>query len=138
MGLSISASAAIIFVASVIVFSSVLGAMDKAEQSIINAQQASMDRQGDALLTHITITGVDRDNRTISVLNDGSVTLSLSDVDIMLDGVLSNDRIVSESVQGVDDTDIWLPDEVLILQMNGDLDGAAIMVVVGDGITAYD
>ncbi len=137
MGLSISASAAIIFIASVIVFGNLLTAFDSGENALMDARSASMHRQNDMSVTHMTITGVDRENGTISIVNDGGLTLHVDQVELFLNGNLSNDLVSSRSVAGNQATDLWMSAETLTMHISSDLNGTQVQVVSENGFTAH-
>ncbi|MDW5562862.1 MAG: hypothetical protein SA339_06505 [Methanomassiliicoccus sp.] len=138
MGMSVSIATAIIFIASLISFASLAGALDQAQSSLIEAQKASASRDVEALHTSISLTEIDRPNGTIEVVNSGEVTLSLDELDIFINGTLSNERITSMTVQGHNDTKLWLSGEVLVIDLNGELSGAAIKIVTANGTSVYD
>ncbi len=137
MGLSISASAAIIFVASVIVFGNLLAAFDNFEQALVDARRESQDRQDGILHDRISITAVDVENRTVTLLNEGTETLSISSLDVFLNGTLSDDAIVSTSVNGSTSTNIWFPLETLVITVGSSLNDTLIRVVDANGVAAY-
>jgi archaeal flagellar protein FlaF len=137
MGLSISASASIIFVASVLVFGALLGAFNTAQHLVVDAQRSSNERVKDAMQTHITIIGVDGENSTIKVANDGSITLDLSGFDIFLNGTMSKQLITNISVDGNNSTRLLMPFETVEIVVNADLTGTPIEVVTGNGVKAY-
>jgi len=137
MGLSISASAAIIFIASVIVFGTLLGAFDSVQTSYLDAQRDAQDRTNDIMNTKIAITTLDLANGTLTIVNKGETTLAASEVNILIDGKLADDRVSSREVYGNIGSDLWMPGETLILTLSGNLTDASFMVVCGNGVTAY-
>jgi flagellar protein FlaF len=137
MGLSISVSAAIIFIATVIVFGNLLGAYDHFEQAVVDAQKDSYEREDGVLRDRIAITAVDVENRTISLTNEGSETIQVTSLDLFLNGTLSNDAIITFAVEGSPSTRLWFPGETLVMTVDGELNHTLIGVVDGNGVAAY-
>lgn len=138
MGMSVSIATAIIFIASLISFASIIGALDGAQDALTEANRMSSEREVDALHTSITIASIDRQNGTMRVINSGEVTLSVSETDILINGTLSNDRVSSMAVEDHDGSKIWLPGEALSISIDGGLEGAAIKIVTANGASVYD
>lgn len=138
MGMSVSIATAIIFIASLISFASVIGTLDQAQNSLIEAQRSSSERGVEALHTTISISSIDGQNGTIEVVNGGEVTLITNGTDLFINGTLSNDRITSMSIDGRTDTRLWLPGEVLTISVDGNLNGSAVKVLTANGASAYD
>ena len=137
MGLSISVSAAIIFIGTVIVFGNLLGACDNFEQALVDAQRDSNERENGVLHDRISISSVDVDDRTVSLANEGSETIHITSLDLFLNGTLSNDAIASMSVNGSSNTKLWFPGETLVLTVDSGLNETLIRVVDGNGVAAY-
>ena len=138
MGMSVSIATAIIFIASLISFATVIGTLDEAQSSILEAQRASSGREVDALHTSISIVSIDRANGTVMVVNSGEVTLTTYELDVFINGTLSNQLVSSLTIEGNNETKLWLPGEVLVISITGDLDGAAIKIVTANGTSIYD
>jgi archaellum component FlaF (FlaF/FlaG flagellin family) len=137
MGLSVSASVAILFVAVVIVFGTLLSAYDSAQHAQVKAQKDADDRQAGALQTRIAISGIDASNGTVSLVNQGSSTLSVDKLNVLLNGTLSDGSITSAMLNDGTSTGVWMPGEVLVLEFNGTLDGAQVMIVTENGVMAF-
>lgn len=138
MGMSVSIATAIIFIASLISFASIIGTLDEVQSSVLDAQRASSEREVAALHSSISIASIDRTNGTVEVTNSGEVTLTTNGLDILINGTLSNDRITSITIEGNNQTRLWLPGEVMVISVNGSLDGAAIKIVAANGASIYD
>jgi len=138
MGMSVSIATAIIFIASLLAFASVLGALDEVQSSVLEAQRSSSERGVDALHTSIVITSIDRPNGTIEVTNSGEVTLSYEGLNILVNGTLSNDQVSSMAVEGHNDSKLWMPGEVLTIGLTGNLEGASIKIMTANGASVYD
>ncbi|MBI0584385.1 MAG: hypothetical protein ISF22_09190 [Methanomassiliicoccus sp.] len=138
MGVSVSIATAIIFIASIISFGSVIGTLDQVQHSLTDAQASRSDRELTAIHTSVTMASVDRPNGTVEVANSGRVTLSTNELDVYINGTLSNDRISSIEVNGHAGSQIWLPGETVTVGLSGDLNGTAIMIMTGNGVPVYD
>jgi archaellum component FlaF (FlaF/FlaG flagellin family) len=136
--MSVSIATAIIFIASLISFASVIGTLDEIQGSVLEAQRTSSERIEETMRTSIAITSVDRQNGTIMVVNGGEVTLAANETDVFINGTLSNDRIVSMSIDGRSNTNLWMPGEVLIIGVDGNLNESAIKILTANGVSAYD
>jgi archaeal flagellar protein FlaF len=137
MGLSVSASIAILFVATVIVFGTLLSAYDGTQHTKLVAERDAADRHAVTLGTKITVADVDPGNGTVYIHNEGSQTLLVDHLDILVNGTLANSRINSTRLDDGTHTNIWMPGETLVMELNGPLTDAQIMVVTENGITAY-
>ena len=138
MGMSVSIATAIIFIASLISFASIVGTLDEVQDSVLEAQRNSSERAEEALRTSITITSVDRQNGTIDVMNGGEVTLTADELDVFTNGTISNERITSINIDGRGDTKLWMPGEILTISLDGDLNETAVKVLTDNGASAYD
>jgi len=137
MGMSVSVSTAIIFIAAIISAGSIISTLDEVQASMMDAQTASSERELMASQTDIAIRSVDRDNATIEILNQGRTTLHLASLDVLLDGQWSNDRIASMGIVGHPDSQLWLPGDVLKIQFADELTDKSIKIVTGNGIPVY-
>ncbi len=137
MGVSISVAAAIIFIASTVVFGTMISAFDGAQQSLIDAQRTSYDREQAASHTEILINTIDRENGTITMVNKGPITLPLYGLDIFLNGTLNNDAISAINITDHPDSKIWLPNDVLTIDFDHDLNETSVKIVTNNGVTIY-
>lgn len=135
MGLSVSAATAILFASSVICFGVLLGAVDKAQNSLVEAENSNNERLSAVQQTHIVIKEVNTSIGSILVENDGNTVLNIDDVQIILNGSLSNNVMIQ--VEGHPGSHIWAPSEGIEIQMPNDLNGTAVKVIVSNGATAY-
>lgn len=137
MGLSVSAAAAILFTAFVIIFGVVFEAVDHAQTSYSNALDSSFDRITEQKVTSMDIVTVDGTNDTITILNSGGSVLDPHAIDVMVNGVIVDRNITQMEVDGHIGTGIWAPQEQLVMHLSCHLDNARIKVVAGNGISAY-
>lgn len=137
MGMSVSAATAIMFTTFVILFGVVFGAIDHYQSSTINAQQQNLDREQEIRDTAIGLVSVNLTTDQIVLLNSGSSTIKLSDVDILMNGTYLQSSSYTVQVSGVSHTELWAPGEELIVQSSTDLEGARIKVTVNGWASVY-
>jgi archaellum component FlaF (FlaF/FlaG flagellin family) len=137
MGLSVSVSVAILFVATVIVFGTLLSAYDGSQHAQVEAQKDVVVRQAEALQTRISISNIDAANGTVSLANQGSYTLSVDKLNVLLNGTLSDESITSAKLNDGTSTNVWMPGEVLVLNLNKTLNGVQVMIVTENGVMAF-
>jgi archaellum component FlaF (FlaF/FlaG flagellin family) len=137
MGLSVSVSVAILFVATVIVFGTLLSAYDGSQHAQVEAQKDVVVRQAEALQTRISISNIDAANGTVSLVNQGSYTLSVDKLNVLLNGTLSDESITSAKLNDGTSTNVWMPGEVLVLNLNNTLNGVQVMIVTENGVMAF-
>ncbi|GEM_PF-4968725 len=136
--MSVSIATAIIFIASLISFASIVGTLDEVQHSMLEAQRTSSERAEEAMRTSIAITSIDRQNGTVTVVNGGEFTLTTNKMDVFINGAISNERITSMSIDGRTNTKLWMPGEVLTISLDGELNGATVKVLTANGASAYD
>jgi flagellar protein FlaF len=137
MGLSVSASAAIFFTTFLVIFGILFASFNDLNDSLSGAQTDEFSRYTDIKNTHIAITDVDPAQGTISLINDGSVTISIDDMDVLVNGTPCTDLVVSTEVDGNMETNIWAPNEELVLTLSSNMTGARVKVVTANGAMAY-
>jgi archaellum component FlaF (FlaF/FlaG flagellin family) len=137
MGMSVSAASAIMFTTFVILFGVVFGAIDHYQSSTINAQQQSLDREKEIKDMEITLVSVNNTTNQIVLLNSGSSTIDLADVDILLNGTYVEQTSYTTQVNGVVNTDLWAPQEELTIHSLRDLEGNRIKVTINGWASAY-
>jgi len=137
MGMSVSAATAIMFTTFVILFGVVFGAIDHYQSSTINAQQQNLDREQEIRDTAIGLVSVNLTTDQIVLLNSGSSTIQLSDVDILMNGTYLQSSSYTFQVSGVTQTNLWAPGEQLVIQSLTELEGARIKVTVNGWTSVY-
>lgn len=138
MGMSVSVATAIIFIAAIISAGSLISTFDEIGDSWTDVRRDSLDRETTMSQTDIDILSIDRGNGTMEIMNTGRSTLYPNMLDVLLDGVWSNDRISSMEIVGHADSHIWLPGDVLEIRFSTDLTDTSIKIITSNGITAYD
>lgn len=136
MGFSVSAAATVLFIASVVTFSTVIGAVYDLEQAMGDTRAGSeimLQEIGD---THVSISDVDRANGTISLLNDGSVVLDPRQVRLFLNGTLVDPSELSYEVEGLPGTIFFNPGETMVLLTGRAMNDTLVWVMTGNGVKA--
>ena len=131
MGFSVSASTAIIFAGLFLAFGILFPAVSNGFDQVRDAQVDRDDAQVDLRNTQIEIT--DTAENEITVTNTGTTSLTVSEVDVIIDGDYQRVGEGGTSVDGDDSTDLWLPGEQLTLEFEGS--PGRIKVVTEHGIS---
>ncbi|MDS0279284.1 flagellin [Halomicroarcula sp. S1AR25-4] len=141
MGFSVSGSAALIFVAMFIGFGMFYSATANGFENVNDARDAQADRTLEQQNTAIDVTDVTynttADSLNVTVVNTGSTDLTVADVDLLADNVyLTGYRT---AVDGDETTDIWLPEEQLVVNATGlTTDPGRVKIVTGPGVSAVE
>ncbi|WP_313692670.1 hypothetical protein [Halorarum halobium] len=112
MGLSVSASTAVVFLGLFIAAGTFYPAVANGAELVTDAQHAANDRALDQQNTDITVTNATYDDAAdtlvVNATNDGSTALDVDEVDLLADNAY---RSTNVSVEGDDATGVWLPGE---------------------------
>lgn len=143
MGVSVSASTAVLLVAAMISFGVVYSAEDSAQDALIHAQETMTDRQQDMLATSMQINLVySVYNETsvfqysnITVENTGNTVIELANIRLMVNGQFTsfNPTILPSLTSG-----LWMPGEMVVLQISDELrldESNRIKVIAGNGVS---
>lgn len=137
MGVSVSVSAAIIFVGLFISIGMVYPSVANGYEHVEEAQSNAADRElatknTDIALTNATYAG---GTLTVNVSNEGTTALAVDATDVIVDGTYqtSFDRLV---VEGDGDTSLWLPGETLTVEMSAPSRPNRVVVVTEGGVEA--
>jgi archaellum component FlaF (FlaF/FlaG flagellin family) len=133
MGLSVSAAASIIFIASVIAFSTVTGAIFAMEHDLQEAKAVSDEIALETARTHLSLTTVDRANGSISIVNDGCSVLDPRDIWLLINGTLIDPSGFSYSIGNMTDTTFFNPGETMEMFVGTDLIDARICMMTTSG-----
>ncbi|MEM0449570.1 MAG: hypothetical protein QW520_07110 [Methanomassiliicoccales archaeon] len=137
MGLSVSAASAVLFTAFVIIFGVVFQAVDHAQQLYSQSMDKSQQLMIEKRQTNFIVESVDEANDTITLLNSGSIVLSPSALNVLVNGVLLDREIIKMEVHGYEGSKVWAPHERLTIRFSCEIDNARIKVIAGNGISAY-
>lgn len=133
MGLSISASAAILFVAFVVCFASLFGAVSDYQEAAEAAAGMERARLLDTASTSLAFENVDARNGSFVLGNRGQTVLDISDLEVLVDGRLIPRSEVSMSVQGHDGSRLAFCGDRVSVQTGIDLEGCRVMIVTHTG-----
>lgn len=136
MGFSVSAAATVLFIASVIAFSTVIGAVYDMEGGMHEARAAIEAMARESGETHISIVGIDRAAGSITVLNDGSAVLDPRHVRLFLNGTMIDPSALSYEVEGIPDTIFFNPGESMSLHAGRSMNDTLVQVMAGNGFKA--
>ncbi|AQL43100.1 hypothetical protein BV210_10405 [Halorientalis sp. IM1011] len=139
MGFSVSGSAAILFVGLFIGFGILFGAVSDGFERVSDAQDAQTDDALDTENTAINVTSTEyvgtTDRLTVLVENTGSTSIGLNTTDFLVENDYVTDWRGSATVDGQDDTWLWLPGEQLNVTIRTSDVPARVTVVTGNGVT---
>ncbi|MBV0924276.1 flagellin [Halomicroarcula limicola] len=141
MGFSVSGSAALVFVAMFIGFGMFYSATANGFENVNDARDAQADRTLEQQNTAIELTSVvynsTADSLNVTVVNTGSTELAVSDVDVLADNTyLTGYRT---AVEGDEATDLWLPEERLVVNATGlTADPGRAKFVTGPGVSVVE
>ncbi|MFC4542662.1 flagellin [Halosolutus amylolyticus] len=141
MGFSTSGAVAIVFVGMLVA----VGIAYPAVQTAHEERSASIDDRDDRAL-EIRNTAIDAgnvtydgtaDELTVNVTNTGSTTLSVSETDLLIDGVYRSTDDWTATIDGTADRDLWQPGERLTIEVESVADEPArVKLVTEHGIAA--
>ncbi len=142
MGFSVTASN-VIFIVAILGVGTVASSHYWTTTKVL--EEAKDDRSSlltDRQHTTMTLVGTPNyqngpDRYTVTVINDGTTILKVSELDYIVDGVHNTD-VESTTVEGSASTDLWMPGETFVLQLRpitSEPDYFAI--IAGNGATMY-
>lgn len=121
MGFSVSSAGAIIFISLFVTFGVVYSAMANSTEKVNDAERAAADQFVDQRNTDLRIVNASYSAGTLTVEanNTGAVPLGVQETDLLVD----NDHVPASSfdvltVDGQSETDLWLPDETLRIEVS--------------------
>lgn len=131
MGFSVSGATAIIFLGLFIAFGSAFTVAANSYGMISDAEEERADRLLEQQSTEVEIERVETDgDTTIVVKNDGDIGLKLDETTVVVDEEVVDPT--STSVNGNEETNLWLPGEKA--EFTVDQDGDRVTVVTETGI----
>ena len=143
MGFSVSGSAAILFIAAFVSVGILYSAAYNGYEQVQDADDEHGERVLEQRNTVVNITSVSynvsgTDQLTVNVTNEGTTTLSVSETDLLVDGIYqSEDAYADWSVGGQSDTDFWVTGETLSITVN--VTGPSrVKIVTAPGVTATE
>ena len=135
MGFSVSVSTAIIFAGLFLAAGILYPAMDNGMERVLDAEDDRDRAQLDLRNTVIEIQSASQSE--ITVTNNGSTSLTVSEVDLLINGEYQPRSEFEDdtSVDGNDVTDLWLPGEALTIENLNANDDDQIKIVTEHGIS---
>ena len=144
MGFSVSGSAAILFIAAFVSVGILYSAAFNGFEQVQDAERASDDRVLEAKNTAIEVANVTHNDSgtgklTVNVTNNGSTTLSVSETDLLTNGTyVADDAYLGRSVDGNNQTDLWMPGETYSMTVSQSTEPDRIKVVTSNGVSATE
>ena len=130
MGFSVSGATAIIFLGLFIAFGSAFTVAVNSYGMISDAEEERADRLLEQQSTEVEIEKVELDEDTVEVKNDGDIGLKLDETTVVVDEEVVDPT--STSVNGNEETNLWLPGETAVFTV--DQDGDRVTIVTETGI----
>jgi flagellar protein FlaF len=141
LGFSVSGSAAIIFVATFLAFSTAYTAsangFERVSDATSDVDDQALERQNTALSVANATYDAGNDTLSVDVVNEGSTTLSVNGTDLLVDNTYRDDYAVRR-VAGDNSTDLWLPGEQLHLEISASTKPTRVKVVSGPGVAVTE
>jgi len=122
MGFSVSGSAAIIFAAMFIAFGMWHSAATNGFEQVSDAQNdhadAALERQNTDVVIDSVVLNTTSDEMQVNATNLGSTDLAIEETDVLVDNDYHTEWRATATVDGVADTDLWLPGEELVFTVS--------------------
>jgi len=135
LGLSVSASAAILFVAFLICFGSLFGAATKYYATVDEILEESRENALAVQKISLEFTDIDEASGSFALKNTGSATLLLSDFEVLVNGTLVLPQELSINIIGHPGSDLILPGDVALFDLDEPIWGCRIVVFTTMGIS---
>jgi flagellar protein FlaF len=138
VGFGVSGSTAVIFlgvlIASGTLYTATAGSTEQISEARDVDQEELLDRRNTVVDATDVVYNSSNDTLLVTVTNAGTTTLSVAETSLLVD----NEYVVpnSTAVDGDADTDIWAPDEELVLGVNTSSTPDRVKVVTGNGVAA--
>jgi len=141
MGFSVSGSAAIIFAAMFIAFGMWHSAATNGFEQVSDAQDdradAALERQNTEIAIDSVVLNTTSDEMQVNATNLGSSALEIEETDVLVDNDYRTEWRATATVDGVADTDLWLPGEELVFNVSvSSADQVKLVTGTGVGDTA--
>lgn len=138
MGFSTSGATAIVFVGMLVAAGIAYPVLQTAHDERLSAIDDRDDRTLDIRNSDITLEGTSYDDPelTVNVTNTGSTTLSISETDLLVDGVYVPTSEWNVSIDGTaaPDRELWQPGETLSITVEPDESPERVKIVTEHGI----
>lgn len=139
MGLSVSASFAILSVSLFIGVAAFIEAAESTLSTLENGVEKKVDRVVDRARTNFQITNASLNGTGVSMnlTNTGSTMLAVTGVSVVINGTCADENVTNTTVEGKV-TNLWAPGEGLKVELNCTaMTGERICVVTGNAVKRY-
>jgi flagellar protein FlaF len=108
------------------------------QKIVMRGERMGAEVEYEQIHTIIKIKNVSYANGYLNIFveNNGSVAISVDGIDVLLDGQIRTQSIVSTTVDG-ENVSIWLPRETLIINLSVTSVPNRVKVVTHNGVSAY-
>lgn len=138
MGFSVSGAAAVVFIGVLVsaaaLYPAVDGYTEQRSDAIADREERALDRQNTAVrivnATYDQATG----ELTVEAANTGTTTLTVGEVDLLVDGDYDTPPAGSIIVAGSSTTDVWAPGERLTVTTDTSAAPDRVKLVTGPGV----
>lgn len=115
MGLSVSASAGVVFLGVFLAVGIVYPAAANGFEQVSDARHDAADRALAQANTGVDVTNATYNTTTdtlvVNATNDGTTAVDVGDATLLVDNAIPAPANTTVTVEGDDDTDVWLPGE---------------------------
>ncbi|MBS3817761.1 MAG: hypothetical protein KGY76_09395 [Candidatus Thermoplasmatota archaeon] len=120
MGLSVSAAAGIVLIGVILIFGTLYPAIQSSEDMKNEAKREWFDRRDKEQRSDMNVSSVNytesQDRVNITLENTGDTTLHIGEIEVLLNGTCSSEKISRWIVDGsITNTDLWNPGQDLKL-----------------------
>ena len=138
MGFGVSGSTAVIFLGVLIASGTLYTAAAGTAEQVSEARSAEGEELLDRRNTVINVASVTYNNSTdtlnVTVTNNGTTTLSVEDTSFLVDNEYV--RPTTTAVDGNGATDVWAPDQALVVTVTADPTPDRVKAVAENGVAA--
>lgn len=140
MGFSVAAAAAILFAGAVVSFSILAGSIQQSAEDMRQAEEAARERSQELAVTQVAYANGTANGTFVDLnfTNTGSTVIHVDTLDVMVNGTVATGALTVREVDGVADTALWAPGQVLHLAMIYPAGpGASVRLVTDSGFSFY-
>jgi len=140
MGLSTSVASVILLIAIIGSATVLYSAFSATQELLRKAESVKTELEYERLHTFISIDNVTYNSTSgvviINATNNGSTVILVNDIEVLLDGQIYTQNIISTTVNGVE-VDLWLPGETLKIEVSSSINPSRVKIVAHNGVSAY-
>ncbi|ADQ67592.1 flagellar protein f [Halogeometricum borinquense DSM 11551] len=141
MGFGVSGSTAIIFLGVLIATGTLYTTVSDTTEMLNDAEDSNSEHLLERRNTGINVTSVTYSNNSgtypmdIRVKNTGTLTLSANDTSVLVNNEYQQPSGSTRTVDGTSGTDIWAPNETLLIELTVDNEPKRVKIVTENGVT---